>query len=154
MRSLLAVFALTLALPATAGALIVPQKSIMGVELQMKRAQVKAVAGEPDAVRRRPHAIIGQYTEYRYGRTRVGIAKHSGVIFVTTRDAAERTASGVGVGTRKRRLRKKLDGEKCERENDFRHCWLGAFRAGRTVTDFRLDKRNRVRSVTLAIVID
>jgi hypothetical protein len=145
--------AAALALPAAAGAVIVPQQSIMGIELQMTKAEVKAVAGEPDAIRQRQHEIIGKVTEYRYGRTRVSIAQQSGVITVRTRDPGERTATNVGVGTRKRALRRRLDGERCEREFGFHHCWLGRFRAGKTVTDFRL-RDNRVSSVTLAIVID
>jgi len=142
-----------LALPAAAGAEIVPQKSIMGIELQMTKAEVKAVAGQPDEVRRRRHEIIGTITEYRYGRTRVGIAPGSGVIYVSTRDRDERTAEGVGVGTRKRVLRRRLEGERCERTSGVNHCWFGRFRAGRTVTDFRI-RDGRVQSVTLAIVID
>jgi hypothetical protein len=146
--------ALLLLLPAGAEALIVPQRSIMGVELEMTRAEVKAVAGEPDEVEKRPHEIVGQITEYRYGRTRVGIARNSGVIFVNTRDRSERTAEGVGIGSSKRFLRRNLSGERCRDEFGVHHCFLGAFRAGRTVTDFRLNKRNRVRSVTLGLVID
>jgi hypothetical protein len=146
--------AAVLLLPAAAGAVIVPQQSIMGIELQMSKGQVKAAAGEPDEIRQRDHEIIGKVTEYRYGRTRVSIAQQSGVIAIRTRDRDERTADNVGVGTRKRALRRKLDGERCKREAGFHHCWLGRFRAGRTVTDFRLNKNNRVRSVTLAIVID
>ena len=145
--------AAVLLLPAAAGAVIVPQQSIMGIELQMSKGQVKAAAGEPDEIRQRDHEIIGKVTEYRYGRTRVSIAQQSGVISIRTRDRDERTADNVGVGSRKRFLRRKLDGERCKREPGFHHCWLGRFRAGRTVTDFRL-RDNRVRSVTLAIVID
>lgn len=146
--------AATLLLPAAAGAAIVPQQSIMGIELQMSKAEVKAAAGEPDAILQRQHEIIGKVTEYRYGRTRVSIAKQSGVISIRTRDRDERTAENVGVGSRKRFLRRKLEGERCKREFGFHHCWLGRFRAGRTVTDFSLNDENRVRWVTLAIVID
>lgn len=153
MRPLLLAALLLCCAPAAASAAIVPQKSIMGVELQMTKAEVRAVAGEPDSTRKRPHEIIGSVTEYRYGDTRVGIAQNSGVIYVVTRDPAERTAEDVGVGSRKRFLRRHLEGERCERENGFNHCWLGRFRAGRTVTDFRI-RDGRVRSVTLGTVID
>ena len=154
MRPVLISLALLLLAPAGAGAAIVPQKSIMGIELQMTRAEVKAEAGQPDAIRKRPHEIIGEYTEYRYGRTRVGIARQSGVIFVVTRDPMQRTADDIGVGSRKRFLRRSLEGERCKREFGFHHCWLGRFRAGKVVTDFALNKRERVRSVTLGLVID
>ena len=136
-----------------AAAVLVPQQSIMGVELGMTRAEVKGVAGQPDSVRRRPHEIIGEITEYRYGRTRIGIARRSGVIFVTTRDPLERTADNVGVGSTKRFLRRHLEGERCKREYGIHHCWLGRFRAGRTVTDFRI-RKGEVRAVTLGVVID
>lgn len=143
-----------LVLPAAASAEIVPQRSIMGVQLQMTEAEVRSVAGEPDSVRSRPHEIMGRYTQYRYGRTKIGLGEGSGVFFVSTRDRSERTATGIGVGSRKRAVRRRLSGERCRNEYGIHHCWLGRWRAGRTVTDFRLNRKKRVKQVTLAIVID
>jgi hypothetical protein len=152
MRLLLALVAV-LAVPAVASAVIVPQKSIMGVELAMTKAQVKAEAGEPDHVTHPRNEIVGRYTEYQYGRTQVGIADQSGVFYVFTKDKQEKTPGGVGVGVTKGKLRSTLKGEKCEKEGSFHHCFLGRFEAGRTVTDFRI-RKGIVRSVTLGTVID
>jgi hypothetical protein len=146
--------AAVLLVPASASADVVPQKSIMGVELQMTRAQVKAVAGKPDRVRTRRHEIIGSVRVLTYGKTKVTIARRSGVISVFTRSRRQRTANGVGVGTRKRVLRRKLQNERCRNDSGFHRCWIGRFRPGRTVTEFRLNDRNRVKSVILAAVID
>ena len=154
MRRHLLLLIAVLAVPATAQAVIVPQKSIMGIELQMTKAEVKAEAGDPEAVFHPRHPIIGRYTEYQYGKTQVGIASGGGVFYVFTKDPAETTPSGVGVGSTKRALRRKLKGETCEKEDGFNHCYLGSFnQAGNTVTDFRI-RKGRVRSVTLGTVID
>jgi hypothetical protein len=143
-----------LTIPAGASAEVVPQKSIMGIELQMTRAQVQAVAGTPDSSRRRSHEILGSYRELRYGKTTVGLGRGSGVFFVSTTARRQRTAEGVGIGTRKRVLRKRLSGERCRNRFGVHHCFFGRFRPGRTVTDFRLNKRNKVSRIVLGTVID
>ena len=151
-RHLLVLIAL-LAVPAAAQAVIVPQTSIMGIELGMTKAEVKAKAGTPDAVRHPRNEIIGRYTEYQYGLTQIGIANNSGVIYVSTRDRDERTASGLGVGSRKRAVKRKLQGETCQKLPQGSRCFLGKELPGRTVTDFRF-RHGKVRSVLLGRVID
>jgi hypothetical protein len=156
MRLLIAAagLAAVLLVPSSASADIVPQRSIMGIELQMTRAQVEAVAGKPDRVRTRPHEIIGSVRVLTYGRTRVTLARRSGVIDVTTRDPFERTSRDVGVGTHRSLVRKRVAGARCRDQSGFRHCLVGRLRPGRTVTLFRLNKRNRVTSVSIGAVID
>ena len=152
-RHLLVASLVSLAVPASAQAVIVPQKSIMGIELGMTKAEVKAEAGQPDAVRHPRNEIIGRYTEYQYGLTQIGIATNSGVIYVSTRDRDERTASGLGVGSSKRAVKRKLQGETCQKLPRGSRCFLGQELPGRTVTDFRF-RRGKVRSVLLGRVID
>ena len=60
-----------LAVPASAGASIVPQQGMLGVKLGMTGAQIRARLGPPDRVRTRQNEIIGSYTEYRYGEVLV-----------------------------------------------------------------------------------
>src|SRR5688500_15251748 len=56
-----------LVLPATAGAVIVPQQSIKGIELEMTPAQVREVLGSPDRFRTVRDPFAGRAREWRYG---------------------------------------------------------------------------------------
>jgi hypothetical protein len=42
----------------------------------------------------------------------------------------------------------------CKSESGFKHCFVGAFLPGRTVTDFRLGGNGRVKSVSIGFVVD
>jgi len=155
MRAALLIAALLLLPVASASAEVVPGESIAGVEIGMKRGEVKRLLGQPDEVRRPRHEIFGRFIELRYGRLKVGLFRSDRTVFsVRTTSRRERTASGVGVGTRKRGLRRRLEGERCERLEGFRHCFLGRFEAGEIVMDFILTRSNRVKAIRLIRVID
>ena len=65
--------AAALAVPASAGASIVPQQGMLGVKLGMTGAQIRARLGPPDRVRHPTGEITGRFTEYRYGEVVVSL---------------------------------------------------------------------------------
>lgn len=137
-----------------AGATILPQRGIMGIDLEMTRSDVVRVAGKPDAEKVLPHPIMGKQRVMRYGMTRVHLGPVSNDVFsIVTRDPDEVTPSGVGVGSTVAEVRAGILGVLCRREFGFRHCWKGRFRAGKPVTDFSIEA-GRVSSVTVGTVID
>jgi hypothetical protein len=141
-----------LALSAVAGATIVPQRGIAGLRLHMTKAQVRAVRGVPPKVQRGLNDF-GVYTTYYYSRVSVTFQGDRTVTALVTRSPRERTASGVGVGSTEAQLKSRLPAARCRTESGFRHCSLGAFLPGRTVTDFVV-KSGRVTRVTVGIVLD
>ena len=141
-----------LAWATAASAVIVPQRGIAGVRLEMSKAQVRAVLGAPRAVVHGSNDF-GSYTIYRYRGLRVTFQGNRTVTGVFTTRASERTAAGVGVGSTEGQVRAKVAGVHCRTESGFRHCFVGRFLAGKSVTDFRI-KRGHVTSVTVAFVLD
>lgn len=144
-----------------ADARIVPQRGIAGAKLGMTQKQVRSKLGRPDGKKVLTSPIGGfDFTQLKYGRTKVsfdGVGPKSKVLSVFTRDKAERTKSGVGVGSTKREVKKGVAGVKCRKEFGVNHCWLGSFAAGETVTDFRLARKHgklRVSQVGVGIVLD
>ena len=141
----------------TASALIVPQRSIAGVELNMPRQEVRALKGDP---RRVQHGTndFGPYTVFRYGhgRLKVTFQGNAGATAVSTRRPGQHTAEGIHVGSTEAALRNAYPTLRCRTEaSDFRHCWTGRFRPGRRVTDYRIGMvSGRVRSVLVGFVID
>ena len=141
---------------APAGATIVPQHGMLGVELGDTVREVRAELGPPDGIRFERNEIIGRQRLYFYGRTIVGFdgdSRTARVITLTTRSRSERLANGVGVGSTKREVMRKVKGVKCPVDESF-HCYLGRFEPGRRVTDFRVGRRGRVSAVTVGRVID
>ena len=155
---LVAASCVALLLPAAAGARIVPQKGIMGINLNMTRADVVRAEGRPDAERIVSSEIIGRQRLMRFGKTQIffgGIDRRARVVTVRTRDRTERTRSGVGVGSSEAAVRSAITGARCRTEFGFRHCWKGRFRPGERVTDFEISlPERRVTQVTIAFVID
>ncbi len=148
--------ALSAALPATAGATIVPQRGMLGVELGDSVTEVRDRLGAPDGIRFQENEIIGRQRLYFYGRTVVGFNgddRDATVIFLSTRARRERLANGIGVGSTKAEVMRRVRNVKCPVEEAF-HCYLGRFEPGRRVTDFRFGRRGRVNEITVGRVID
>lgn len=146
-----------LALPSAAGAVIVPQESIKGVELDMTVGEVRSLLGGPDRFRTVRNDFAGRVREWRYGLTTLtfdGTASDAKVMAVSTRSRAERTAEGVGVRSRRGTVRSRVDGVRCLVEFNYDHCFVGRWRAGEIVTDFAIDSRGRVSRVTLGRILD
>lgn len=139
-----------------AQARIVPQRGMMGVRLGMTAAQVRARLGAPDSVSYPSHPILRSFKLYRYGLTKIAIHRgRRGTVFsFFTTSRRERTAKGVGVGSREATVRRHVRGVRCRTEFGLRHCWVGSFRPGRRVTDFAISRTGRVRAISLGFVID
>jgi hypothetical protein len=141
-----------LALPASAGAMIQLDRGIAGARLNNTKAQVRAALGKPRKVRH-GHNDFGTFTRYVYaGRLTVTFQGDRKVTGVSTRGKGDRTAGGVGVGSRQAAV-DKLPGVKCETIVGSRHCHTGSFTAGERVTDFFIHK-GRVTRVVVGFVID
>ena len=143
---------IALAVPASASAKIVPQRGIAGANLDMSRAQLTESAGDPDGKKSRTSPIFGKYETWLYGKTSVDLFRKSGKVFnVSTTSRAQKTATGVGVGSTATAVKKGVKGVKCDKN----HCFVGHFDPGRKVTDFNLStKTGRVTRVTIGYVID
>jgi hypothetical protein len=145
-----------LCLCAPAGARIVPQRGMLGVELGDSVREVRSKLGPPDGIRFVQNEIIGRQRVYHYGRTVIGFdgaARSARVINMTTRSRTERLANGVGVGSTKREVMRKVKGVKCPVDEMF-HCYIGRLLPGRRVTDFRIGDSGRVTHVGVGRVID
>jgi hypothetical protein len=147
---------LMLALPTAAGAVIVPQRGMLGVNLGMTAAQIRARIGPPDAIRRPTNEIFGRYTEYRYGEVRVSLFDSNGQAFnFFTRGKSARTVRGVGVGSTEAFLKANVTGETCRTQFGIRSCVIGRETAGQIVTAFSISRTTgRVTAVTIGRVID
>ena len=149
----------TLVWAGVASALIVPQKSIAGIELNMTRPEVKDKKGDPDRI---VHGTndFGPYTQFTYknavGKLMATFQGNNGVTAVWTNRETQKTAEGVHVGSPESALHDASPRLHCRTEtSNFRHCWTGRFRAGHKVTDYRIAMATgNVKSVTVAFVID
>ena len=144
--------AAALAFAVEARAVIVVQRSIGGIALQMTRAQVRATLGRPLRVRTGANEF-GSFTVLVYRRVTVTLQSGPRVTAVQTTSPLERTAPGVGVGSAVADVRAHVRGIRCRNESGFRHCFVGSFVPGHRVTDFRI-RGGRVASVSVGFVID
>jgi hypothetical protein len=150
-----AIVAIVLVLAVPAGATIVPQRSLKGVRLDMSEQQVRAKLGNPDRVRHPVSDVFGKYTSWYYGRTRINMFDGNKKVFdVTTTSRAEKTRSGVGIGSSVAAVKRGVKRVKCELIFGTRHCHVGRFDPGRKVTDFIIARSGRVKRVTYGYVID
>ena len=141
-----------LALPASAGATIVPQQGMAGVRLHMTKAQVRAKLGAPKKTLQGKNDF-GPYSTWVYPRVTINFQGRKKVTSMQTLSPLERTASGVGVGSTEARVKAKVPAAKCSTTVGSRQCVVGAFKPGRTVTVFSI-KAGKVRAVVVGIVID
>lgn len=153
-RPLLCALFLLLLTASPASAVIRPQKGMAGVRLDMTQAKVREVLGDPSRTIRGRN-IFGPFTELRFpGRLRVVFQGNRGVTAISTTGRGERTSDGVGVGSHERSVKRHVGRVRCESfDGGIRSCHVGAFSAGRRVTDFRI-RRSRVTRVTIGYVID
>ena len=144
----------------TAAALIVPQHSIAGVELNMTRPEVRAKKGEPDRIKHGTNDF-GPFTEFTYRndagkKLKVTFQGNSGATAVFTNRRTQHTAEGIHVGSTETQLHNAYPGLNCRTElSNFRHCWTGRFRPGHRVTDYRIAmSTSRVKTILVGFVID
>jgi hypothetical protein len=149
----------TLVWVGAASAVIVPQRSIADIELNMTRPEVKDMKGDPDRI---VHGTndFGSYTQFIYrnasGKLIATFQGNAGATAVWTNRKKQKTAEGVHVGSPESALHEAYPHLHCRTESsDFRHCWTGRFRPGHRVTDYRIGiATGKVKSVTVAFVID
>lgn len=145
--------ALTAAPAAPAEAVVVVQQGIAGVRLQMTRDQVRAVLGSPRGVKSGRN-IVGRYVEFRYPGLLVRFQGQRTVTAIYTSRRSERTRSGIGVGSTKAQVKASIRGVRCRFSLDARFCYVGVLKAGRRVTTFYFNERNRVERLAVGLVID
>lgn len=156
-RALLLVLAALLAAPAAAQARIVPQQGMKGVRLGMTVAQVQDRLGEPSRSEVVDNEIIGRVRELRYGLTVMsfsGATDDSELNTISTTSRTERLANGIGIGSTRAAVDRKVARTRCAVEFGLDHCYIGSFRPGRTVTDFHISKAGRVKRIVVGLVID
>lgn len=131
--------------------MIVPQVELAGVHLLMSEPGVRHVLGTPRSVKTIPDEIQGSVRRMDYGKTKVYLsATADGTVFsVTTTDRRQKTSAGIGVGSSRSAVARKVRGVHCTA----RACVVGKERAGQRVTAFTL-RDGRVVRVTLGFVID
>ena len=132
---------------------IVPQQGMRSLTIGMTRQAVKSRLGRPARAVRGSNDF-GRYTELHYPRgLRVVLQGDRSVTALVAVTRAERTASGVGVGSTVAAVRAGVPGVRCGTDETIRHCHAGSFVPGARVTDFAI-RKGRVWRVTLGIVID
>lgn len=123
----------------------------------MTVAEVRDVLGPPNSVIFERNEIMGRTRVYKYGLTYIvfgGAGEDATVVSLSTRSRHERTRRGVGVGSTRRVVSQRVPGARCRVEFGVDHCYVGSFRPGTRVTDFRIGSRGRVRQVVVGFVID
>jgi hypothetical protein len=154
-RTTLLTTVLALVLTAPAGASVVPQRSIKGVELGWTKRQVRSALGTPDKIVTRRNEITGRDLGYRYGLTEVVFAaRGNAVTAISTTSRRERTSAGIGIGSSAAQVAARVPRVRCRTEFGVRHCSVGAFLPGRVVTDFLLDTHGHVKRIVLGRIID
>lgn len=132
-------------------------RSMAGVRLGDSLARLHQVLGEPKAVHHVANQITGTERIDIYGRLAFGSFPSPGaegvVMYMQTTRRSIRTGSGIGVGTRKRRLERELPSMSC-----YGHiCSVvdggGPQTIGKRVTSFWMHNR-RVKVVSIGRVID
>ena len=130
-----------------ASAEIVVNRSIAGVSLGMSQDEVLDLLGSPD----RNVTNIAMDTTYTYRQRGIQVVfapngSTNDITTVVVRGRAERTASGVGIGSTLREMRAGISGERCVRAPNRRHRWCSV-RTGRRHTTFVITSTNRVLQI-------
>ena len=165
-RPLLAAAALALALLAagagSASAEIVPQQSIAGVSVDMTEQQVVQLLGEPGNVHSEYGGPSGEdfFTTYRYGKRGIKIRflrKRAGNRVTTIevyKGRQEVTATGIGLKSRRAKVKAEVAGSRCKRyDKTYAICTVGRGEVGDIQTTFWLNRRDKVKLVTLGRIL-
>ncbi|HEX4691984.1 MAG TPA: hypothetical protein VH276_14920 [Solirubrobacteraceae bacterium] len=165
-RHLLAIpLALLVAAVATApaSAVIKPQRSIAGVKPGMSQQRVLDRLGSP----RRTSTRLGgsgaddPITTYTYPRRGLKVYSHPNrantvnVVFsIEVYRKGQRTPSGIGLGSRRSAVDRRVSGSKCRRyDPTYAICFVGRGTTGSITTTFWLNHRNRVYKIDLSRII-
>jgi hypothetical protein len=119
------------------------------VSLGATRAEAQATLGPPDRdwTPEVPSSDNSSYWDYQ-GGLRLGFRDQGDVVtLLYTTSRTQRTASGLGVGSRRGAVRRHLNGEICSRDS----CMTGDDRLGARNTVFAFGRGGRVRSVSVYV---
>jgi hypothetical protein len=132
-------------------------RSMAGVRLGDSLTRLHQVLGEPRAVRHVHNEIVGSERIDIYGGLLFGSfpspEAEGSVFYMETTRRSIRTASGIGVGTRKRRLEHRYPGMTCYGHICSVVVGGGLATIGKRVTSFRM-RNGSVRIVSIGRVID
>jgi hypothetical protein len=136
---------------------IVVQSSIRGITLGMTPAEVRDALGAPTASAVTPNPIIGKVRIWRFPGLRImfdGDGRGRTVLSVTSTSRGDRTAAGVGVGSREADVQRFVRGVRCATRYGYRSCTVGGGKPGGITTDFSVSGTGKVSRVTLSRVVD
>jgi hypothetical protein len=154
--------ALLAAAAVPASAEIIPQQSIAGVAIGMSEKQVVGVLGEPGNVHSEYGGASGEdfFTTYRYGKrgVKVRFIRRRGGNKVTSievyKGRQELTATGIGLKSRRAKVKAEVPGARCKRyDKTYAVCSVGRGDVGDVQTTFWLNRRDKVKLVTLARIL-
>jgi hypothetical protein len=149
------VFDLSFASPLAA--VIVPGQGMAGIRLRVSESQVRARLGEPLRITHTPGALGNLVTRLHYPRVDVDLQKLAGqllVIRILTTHPGERTASGVGVGSRMTAV-EQLRGARCWQEGISRYCGIGdRAKPLSRFTMFWIGAKQRVTLISVSLVVN
>lgn len=135
-----------------AAAQIRVQQGIAGVRLGMTEGKVRAALGRPDTITLTSSTVRLKHLIYASGTT-VSIFRSTGrVVNVDSIDRRQRTASGVGVGSKKVEIRAGIRQVNCP-VAEAAICRVGSLEAGRVSTNF-LFRNGKVWRVNIGVLLD
>ena len=94
---------------------------------------------------------------WRYAGLRImfdGDGRGRTVLSVTSTSRGDRTAAGVGVGSREADVARLVRGVRCATRYGYRSCFVGGEKPGQIATDFSISGAGKVSRVTLSRVVD
>jgi hypothetical protein len=148
----IAAVAATVLAAGPASAEIRVQQGIAGVRLGMTEGKVRAALGRPGAITLTSSTVRLKNLIYASGTT-VSIFRSTGrVVNIDTIDRRQRTASGVGVGSKKVEIRAGIRQVNCPVAEP-KICRVGVLEAGRVSTDF-LFRKGKVWRVNIGVLLD
>ena len=149
------VFGLSFASPVAA--VIVPGQGMAGIRPRMSESQVRARLGKPLRITHTRGALGNLVTRLHYSRVDVDLQKLAGqllVISMLTTHPGERTASGVGVGSRMTAI-ERLRGARCWQEGTSRYCGIGErAKPLSRFTVFWIGAKQRVTLISVSLVVN
>jgi hypothetical protein len=142
---------------APAAATIVPGRGMAGVTLRMTESQVRGKMGAPSLITPMRGALGFVVTRLHYRRIDVDLQRLDGklvVIRLLTKRPAERTESGVGVGSPVAAV-ERLAGARCWREASMRYCGIGnRDKPLSRFTMFWIGADRRVTSISVSLIVN
>jgi len=139
---------------------IVPQDNIAGVKINMSQEKVLDVLGDPAKTITRLGGGGGEtpITTYSYLRRGMRVSfipnnantKNIAFYIEVYADRGQRTAEGIHIGSTRAEVRRKIAGVKCKRyDPSYAFCLVGSGKAHRVSTVFLLNKRNKVKKISI-----